>query len=514
MYLGRAGTEEKPRGGREFAGDAAHGEVVHEPEARLQTTSMLAPALLASIRAVVGADGVVDRPEALLVYECDGYTLERAAPEAVVLPRTPEEVSGVLKLLASDGIPFVPRGAGTGLSGGTLPVGAPVMICTSRLQAIELVDAKNRRVVVQAGVVNQWVTNAVRAYGLHYAPDPSSQPACTIGGNVAENSGGPHTLKYGVTTNHVLGVELALPTGELVSLGGLVEDRPGYDLVGLCVGSEGTFGIVTRATLRLVRSPEAYKTLLAVFESVDAASEAVSGIIAAGIVPAALEMMDRLMLEAVEAAFRIGLPTDAGAVLLVELDGPSVGLDPQAASVAAVCRANQVREIRVARDDAERAALWKCRKRAFGAVGRLAPNYCTQDGVVPRTRVPDILRSIAAAGERHRVRIGNVFHAGDGNIHPILLFDERDPDEVARVLAAGREILEACVALGGSLTGEHGIGVEKIAQMPLLFAPDDLLAMTRLRAVFDPAGRANPHKIFPDAKVCVEARAPRRRAAV
>jgi glycolate oxidase len=475
---------------------------------------MLSRALVTRLRAVVGADGVIDRPEALLVYECDGYTLERATPEVVVLPRTPAEVSAVLRVLAGEGVAFVPRGAGTGLSGGTLPVAAPVMICTSRMQAIEAIDLANRRIVVQAGVVNQWVTNAVRAHGLCYAPDPSSQPACTIGGNVAENSGGPHTLKYGVTTNHVLGVELALASGELVALGGAVEDRPGYDLVGLVVGSEGTFGIVTRATLRLVRSPEAYRTLLAVFESVDAASEAVSGIIAAGIVPAALEMMDRLIIQAVEAAYRVGLPTDAGAVLLIELDGPAVGLDPQAGRVAEVCRASGVREIRVARDDAERAALWKCRKRAFGAVGRLAPNYCTQDGVVPRTRVPDILRRIAAVAERHRLRIANVFHAGDGNIHPIILFDERDRDEVARVLAAGREILEACVALGGSLTGEHGIGVEKMAQMPLLFGPDDLRAMTRLRAVFDPEGRANPHKIFPDAKMCVETRVPRRQAAM
>ena len=475
---------------------------------------MLSRALVTRLRAVVGADGVIDRAESLLVYECDGYTLERAAPEAVVLPRTPAEVSSVLRLLAAEGVAFVPRGAGTGLSGGTLPVGAPVMVCTSRMQAIEAIDVANRRIVVQAGVVNLWVTNAVRAHGLCYAPDPSSQPACTIGGNVAENSGGPHTLKYGVTTNHVLGVELALPSGELVQLGGAVEDRPGYDLVGLVVGAEGTFGIVTRATLRLVRAPEAYRTLLAVFESVDAASEAVSGIIGAGIVPAALEMMDRLIIQAVEAAYRIGLPTDAGAVLLVELDGPVVGLDPQAERIAAVCRASGVREIRVARDDTERAALWKCRKRAFGAVGRLAPNYCTQDGVVPRTRVPDIVRRIAAAAERHRIRIANVFHAGDGNIHPILLFDERDRDEVERVLAAGREILEACVALGGSLTGEHGIGVEKMAQMPLLFGPDDLRAMKALRAVFDPEGRANPHKIFPDAKVCVETRAPRRQAAM
>jgi glycolate oxidase len=472
------------------------------------------PALLARLRAVVGADGVIDRPEALLVYECDGYTLERAAPEVVVLPRSAAEVSAVLRLLAAEGVAFVPRGAGTGLSGGTLPVAAPVMICTSRMQAIEAIDLVNRRIVVQAGVVNQWVTNAVREHGLCYAPDPSSQPACTIGGNVAENSGGPHTLKYGVTTNHVLGVEIALPSGELVALGGSVEEQIGYDLVGLVVGAEGTFGIVTRATLRLVRAPEAYRTLLAVFDSIDAASEAVSGIIAAGVVPAALEMMDRLIVQAVEAAYHIGLPTDAGAVLLIELDGAAVGLDPLAERVAAVCRANGVREIRVARDDAERAALWKCRKRAFGAVGRLAPNYCTQDGVVPRTRVPDILRRIAAAAERHRLRVANVFHAGDGNIHPILLYDERDRDEVERVLAAGREILEACVALGGSLTGEHGIGVEKMAQMPLLFSPDDLLAMTRLRAVFDPEGRANPHKIFPDAKVCVETRAPRRQAAM
>jgi glycolate oxidase len=470
--------------------------------------------LTARLARVVGSDGVVDRPEALLVYECDGYTLERAAPELVVLPRTPDEVAEVVRVLAAERVPFVPRGAGTGLSGGTLPVAAPVMVCTSRLQAIEAVDVRNRRVVAQAGVVNAWITRRVQADGLLYAPDPSSQPACTIGGNVAENSGGPHTLKYGVTTNHVLGVELVLPSGDVVRLGGAVEDLPGYDLTGLVVGSEGTFGVVTRATLRLTRAPEAYRTFLAVFDSVDAASEAVSGIIAAGIVPAALEMMDGLILRAVEDAFHAGLPVDAGAVLLVELDGAAAGLDALAERVRAVCTGHGARELRVASDDAERALLWKCRKRAFGAVGRLAPNYCTQDGVVPRTRVPDILRAIAAAAARHRLRIGNVFHAGDGNIHPIILFDERDADEVARVLAAGREILEACVALGGSVTGEHGIGVEKIAQMPLLFSPEDLLAMTRVRAVFDPDGRANPHKVFPDAKVCVETRAPRRQAAM
>jgi glycolate oxidase len=475
---------------------------------------MATSALATRLRALVGDDGVVDHPDALRVYDCDGYTLERAAPELVVLPRTPEAVAAVVRLLAAERIAFVPRGAGTGLSGGTLPVGAPVMICTSRLQAIEAIDSANRRIVVQAGVVNQWVTNAVKAHGLHYAPDPSSQPACTIGGNVAENSGGPHTLKYGVTTNHVLGMELVLPSGDVVHLGSAVEDRPGYDLTGLVVGSEGTLGIVTRATLRLVRTPEGVRTLLAVFDTIEAASEAVSGIIAAGIVPAALEMMDRLIIGAVEAAYRIGLPTDAGAVLLVEIDGPAAGLDDQLARIEDVCRRHAARELRVARDDVERAALWKARKRAFGAVGRLAPNYCTQDGVVPRTKVPDILRAIQRAAETHRIRVGNVFHAGDGNIHPILLFDERDRDEVARVLAAGREILEACVALGGSVTGEHGIGVEKIAQMPLLFSPDDLFAMTQLRAVFDPEGRANPHKVFPDAKVCVETRTPRRQVPI
>lgn len=475
---------------------------------------MLPRGIAQRLRGLVGDDGVVDRPESLLVYECDGYTLERGAPEVVVLPRSPAEVAQVLRALWSEGIPFVPRGAGTGLSGGTLPVEAPVMVCTSRLQEIESIDLANRRVVAQAGVVNLWVTRAVDDAGLLFAPDPSSQTACTIGGNVAENSGGPHTLKYGVTTNHVLGVELVLPTGEVVRLGGAVEERTGYDLTGLVVGSEGTLGLVTRATLRLVRAPESYRTFLAVFDSVGAASEAVSGIIASGIIPAALEMMDGLILRAVEEAFHAGLPVDAGAVLLIELDGPAPGLGPQADEVIALCRAQGAVDVRTASDDAERALLWKARKRAFGAVGRLAPNYCTQDGVVPRTKVPEILRRISATAEKYALRIGNVFHAGDGNIHPILLFDERNSGEVERVLAAGKEILEACVALGGSVTGEHGIGVEKIAQMPLLFSPEDLNAMATLRSVFDPERRSNPHKLLPDAKVCVEARAPRRQAAM
>jgi glycolate oxidase len=475
---------------------------------------MLPAGLIDTLRALVGDEGLVTRPNELRVYECDGYTLEKRIPEVVVLPRTTPEVVKVLRLLHREGVAFVPRGAGTGLSGGCLPLDAPVMVGTSRMTRIVSIDTANRRAVVEAGVVNLWVSNAVKQHGLLYAPDPSSQMACTIGGNVAENSGGPHTLKYGVTTNHVLGLQIVLPDGELVDLGGAAEDAPGYDLVGLTVGAEGTFGVVTQATLRLVRQPEAWKTLLAVFDSVDDATASVSGIIGAGIVPAALEMMDQLIVGAVEAAFHAGLPTDAGAVLLVELDGLAAGLDPQVERVAEICRAQRAREVRVAADEAERAVLWKSRKRAFGAVGRLAPNYCTQDGVVPRTKLPEILRRISAIADRYQLRIGNVFHAGDGNIHPIILFDERDAEQVRRVLDAGREILEACVELGGSVTGEHGIGVEKIEQMPLLFTPDDLRVMSQLRRVFDPAQRCNPGKIFPTPGGCVEATRPRRQAAV
>ena len=391
----------------------------------------------------------------------------------------------------------MPRGAGTGLSGGCLPGIAPLMIGVSRMRRIRSIDLANRRLVAEAGVVNADVTRAVRGAGLQYVPDPSSQNACTIGGNVAENSGGPHTLKYGVTTNHVLGVELVLPDGEIVELGGDVEETLGYDLTGVVCGSEGTFGIVTAATLRLEPIPAAVTTLLAVFETVAAATATVSGVIAAGIVPAALEMMDRTIVGAVEAAYRFGFPTDAGAILIIEIDGDAAGLPPLAAEITEICRANGARSVRTAADEGERAALWKSRKRAFGAVGRLAPNYCTQDGVVPRTRLPEILVRIEEIGTRHRLRIGNVFHAGDGNIHPIILYDERDPDQVRRVLAAGREILRACVDLGGSVTGEHGIGIEKMQELGLIFGGDDLAAMQRVRAVFDPEQRANPGKIFP-----------------
>jgi glycolate oxidase len=470
--------------------------------------------LIDELGSIVGADGLVRGSEELSVYECDGYTLERSRPEVVVLPQSTAEVAAVVQACRRHDVRFVPRGAGTGLSGGCLPIRAPVMVGLSRMNRILALDPVNRAVRVEAGVVNRDVSARAAAHGLYYAPDPSSQPACTIGGNVAENSGGPHTLKYGVTTNHVLSVQLVCADGSVVELGGASEDGPGYDLRGVVIGAEGTFGLVTEATLRLLPLPQGVRTMLAVFDHIDDASAAVSGIIAAGIVPAALEMMDAPMIAAVEAAYRFGFPQDAEAVLIIEIDGARVGLDRQAEQIVALCRARGARDVRLAADEAERALLWKSRKRAFGAVGRLAPNYCTQDGVVPRTKVPEILRTIRAVAEEERLRVANVFHAGDGNIHPILLYDERDPSQVKRVLAAGRRILEACVALGGSLTGEHGIGVEKMELLPLLFNEADLELMGRLRRVFDPELRCNPHKIFPAESAGVAARAPGRRAAL
>jgi len=479
-----------------------------------KSVSPLDRRLIEEFRHILGDEGIVSRESELKVYECDGWTIEKSTPEVLLLPRTTQQVSAILRALDRDQIAFVPRGAGTGLSGGALPLNAPVMVCTSRMNRILAIDLANRRVEVESGVVNLRVTDAVKQAGYLYAPDPSSQMACTIGGNIAENSGGPHTLKYGVTTNHVLGIEMVLPDGEIVELGGGTEERCGYDLVGAAVGAEGTVGIVTRATLRLLRAPENHRTMLAVFADVESATRAVSAIIASGMVPAAVEMMDRPIIQAVEEAFHVGLPLDAGAVLLMEFDGLEAGLNAYATQATELARAAGAREIRLARDEAERAGLWKARKRAFGAAGRLAPNYATHDGVVPRTRLPDILRVISAVGERYRIKICNVFHAGDGNLHPILLYDERDADQVRRVIDAGREILKACVEMGGSLTGEHGIGAEKIHEMPMMFSPDDLLVMGELRRVFDPYERSNPNKVIPAPGGCVEVAAPRRQVAL
>ncbi|MBI3848917.1 MAG: FAD-binding protein [Verrucomicrobia bacterium] len=455
--------------------------------------------------AIVGKDDVIHGDQELRVYECDAYTLEKNLPNVVVLPRTTDEVAAIVKLCAQNNLPIIPRGAGTSLSGAVLAVTGGVMIALTRMNKIVSVDYRNRRALVEAGCVNAWITNAVKSRGLLYAPDPSSQPACTIGGNVATNSGGPHTLKYGVTTNHILGLEMVLPDGEVVWLGATPdggEEVDGYDLRGAVIGCEGMFGIVTRVLVRLIRAPQAYKTMLGIFESVDEASQTVSDIIGAGIVPGALEMMDQLITQAVEAAYHFGFPLDAGAVLIIELDGLAAGLEAQAERVMDICKKNHAREVRVAKTDQERADLWKCRKRAFGAIGRLSPNFLTQDGVVPRSKLPEIMRFIRACSEKYGLRIPNVFHAGDGNIHPLILYDERDPAQVRRALQAGHDILTKCVELGGSVTGEHGIGVEKIDFMEQQFTKDDLDAMRALRRVFDPENRCNPHKMFPGSKRC------------
>jgi glycolate oxidase len=470
--------------------------------------------LVASLYGVVGPDAVLTSPSDLLVYECDGYTIEKNKPDVVVFPTTTEQVVKIVKLCNEFKVPFLPRGAGTSLAGGCLPVGGGVMIALTRMKRILEVNYRDRYAVVEPGVVNLWLTNHLKPHGYHYAPDPSSQGACTIGGNVATNSGGPHTLKYGVTVNHVLGLEFVLPDGQIVVTGGPCEDNPGYDLTGVIVGSEGTFGIATKIWVRITRSPEAYRTLLGVFETVDDATNTISDIIGAGIVPAALEMLDQLILQAVEAAFHFGFPLDAGAVLIMEVDGLDAGLDADAARIEALARKNHAREVRRATSDAERLLLWKARKQAFGAVGRLAPSYCTQDGVVPRTKLPHVLREIRRIAAHHQLRVCNVFHAGDGNIHPILLFDERDADQVKRVLAASDEILDECIRVGGSVTGEHGIGVEKINFMPKLFSPEDLSMMMRLRSAFNPENRCSPSKMLPTAGACIEPSKAGRRAAL
>jgi len=465
---------------------------------------MLTPALLEDLQRIVGPANLIQNPEEKLVYECDGLTMFKAMPDVVVLPTSTQQVAEIVRVAHQQRIPFVARGGGTGLSGGALATEGGIMIALTKLNQILAIDLENQRAVVQPGVVNLWITQAVAAQGYYFAPDPSSQQACTIGGNVAENSGGPHTLKYGVTTNHVLGLEIVLPDGRIIETGGPAEDYPGYDLTGIMVGSEGTLGIVTKVIVRLLRKPEAVKTLMAVFESMEDASNAVSDVIGQGIVPAAIEMMDQLALEAVEAYIHAGYPTDAGGVLLIELDGLRDGMDEIAAQIAEIARRHQAREVRVAKDDRERELLWLGRKRAFGAMGRISPSYYVQDGVIPRTRLPEVLRQIADIATRHQIRIANVFHAGDGNLHPLLLYDERDTAQRQRVLQASAEILQVCAAVGGSLSGEHGIGMEKRDDMPLVFSAADMAVMQRVRAAFDPDNICNPGKIFPTPGRCVE----------
>ncbi len=457
------------------------------------------------LEGVVGPGGVLSEPDELLVYESDGLTLFRALADFVVFPTSAEQVSAVVRIAGREGLPFVARGAGTGLSGGCLPAEGGIVLSLMRMNRVLEVDYDNQIAVVEPGLVNLHLSWAVGPHGFYYAPDPSSQQACTIGGNIANNSGGPHTLKYGVTVNHVLGLEVVMPDGEIVWLGGRTREALGYDLVGVFVGSEGTFGIATKIVVRILRKPAAVKTVLAVFDQIDQASAAVSAIIARGLVPAAMEMIDQLTIQAVEDAFGCGYPRDAAAALLIEIDGIAAGLDAQAERIIAACRDSGAREVRAAADEAERQLLWKGRKSAFGAYGRISPAYMVMDGVIPRTRLPQVLARVNEIVAAHGLRVGNVFHAGDGNLHPNILYDPRVPGEEARVVAAGAAIMKVCAEVGGSISGEHGIGLEKADFMPFIFSEADLAFMQRLKVAFNPTGLCNPGKVFPTKKSCGEA---------
>src|SRR3954451_17626651 len=454
--------------------------------------------------AVMPITGVIADPTQLRTYECDGLAHYRVTPALVVLPETTEQLAAVVRACAEHGVPFVARGSGTGLSGGALPRADGVLVVTSRMRTIKEVRREDQRAVVEPGVINLDVTRAATPHGYYYAPDPSSQQICSIGGNVAENSGGAHCLKYGFTTNHVLAGEVVTPQGEVVRLGSDAPDAPGYDLLGAVIGSEGTLGIVTSVTVRLVRLPESVRTLLAGFGSTDQAGAATSAIIAAGVVPAAIEMMDALAIEAAEAAVHCGYPQGAGAVLVVELDGPAAEVEAQFEQVERHCRENGATEIRVAADEAERALIWKGRKSAFAAVGRISPDYIVQDGVIPRTALPEVLRRIGALAQDHGIRVANVFHAGDGNLHPLVLFDDAVPGEADRAEEGSGAIIDLCIEYGGSITGEHGVGMDKAKYMPRMFTDDDLDTMQLVRCAFDPGGLANPGKVFPTPRLCGE----------
>jgi len=463
------------------------------------------PALIRELKSLLGTANVLSQKEDLMLYEFDG-SVEKARPEVVVFPHTTEDVSRIVKLAAKHQVPVVGRGAGTGLSGGALARRGGVMIVFARMNRILELDLENRRAVVEPGVVNLDITRAAEKAGLYFAPDPSSQKSCTIGGNVAENSGGPHTLAYGLTTNHVAALELVLPDGEIVRVGSRHGDAPGYDLCGLFVGSEGTLALVTEITVKLSRKAEAVKTLLAIFDAVGDASRTVVEMTASGITPAACEMLDGWTLRAVEDYIHAGFPRDSAAVLLIEVEGLREAAESQAASIARICNANRAREVRTASDERERDLLWKGRRNAFGALGRLAPSNYVLDGVIPRSKLPEALDRIHAIGKKHGFQIGNIFHAGDGNLHPIVLYDPRDAEQFKRAIAAAEEIIRMCVSLGGALTGEHGVGMEKNELMPLLFSDADFDLMRRIHDVFNPDSSLNPGKIFPLNKGCGEIR--------
>ena len=459
--------------------------------------------ILQEFRAIVGDRGLITSPEEMRTYECDGLAIYRAVPAAVLLPESTAQVQSILRFCHRERIPFVARGSGTGLSGGALPVETGIVLSFTRMNHILEVDFPNARVVVEPGVINLDVTSRVLPQGYFYAPDPSSQSVCSIGGNVAENSGGAHCLKYGFTVTHVLGLEVVLPDGSLVHLGGNTLDVPGYDLAGVFVGSEGTLGIATKIILRIVKRPECVQTLLAAFASTNEAGAVVSDIIRAGMLPAAIEMMDNLAIQAAEAAVHAGYP-NCGALLLVELDGPVAEVDSLMAHVKEICRSNSASEIRLAQSDAERALFWKGRKAAFAAVGRLSPNYIIQDGVIPRTALPKLLTDIDALSKQSGLRVANVFHAGDGNLHPLVLFDRRIPGQEDAAEALSNRILELCIAAGGSITGEHGVGEDKKLAMSKMFSEPDLDAMHHVRCAFDPLQLSNPTKMFPTPRLCGE----------
>ncbi len=469
----------------------------------------LAPEVVRRLAAELGPEGLITAPEQLRTYECDGLTGRRVVPALVALPRSTAEVQAVVRACSEHGIPFVARGAGTGLSGGAVPHADGVVVSLARMNRLLEIDLESGRVVVEPGVTNLAVTQAVTADGFYYAPDPSSQQVCTIGGNVAENSGGAHCLKHGFTVTHVTGLEVVLPDGEVVHLGGKGLDQDDLDLMGVLIGSEGTLAIATRVTLRVLRKPEAVRTVLAGFDSPSQAGVAVSGVIAAGILAGAMEIMDRLTLEAAEAAVHPGYP-DCGSVLIVELDGNAVQVEDDLERVEDLCRASGAVEIRIAADDVERALFWKGRKAAFAAMGRISHDYYVQDGVVPRTKLPEVLDRIGELERDYGLRVGNVFHAGDGNLHPLVLYDRRNEGEPEKAKELAEAILEICMDAGGSLTGEHGIGTDKACRMPLMFSEADLAAMQRLRAAFDPDGLCNPGKIFPTPRLCGEVPGPYR----
>ena len=461
--------------------------------------------LIRELKALLGPAAVLSLPEELLMYEYDG-SIEKSLPDAVVFPSTTQHVSSIVKIANKYDVPIVGRGAGTGLSGGAIPRAGGLMIVFARMNRILSVDYENFRAVVQPGLVNAELTRAVAHAGLYFAPDPSSQNSCTIGGNVSENSGGPHTLAYGVTTNHVTALELVLPDGEILRIGNPHGDALGYDLSGLFVGSEGTLALVTEVTVRLTRKPEAVKTLLAIFDSIDDASETVVDITARAITPAACEMMDGWTLRVIEDYVHAGFPMDSAAVILLEIEGLQQSVEAQAAAIEEVCLAQHAREVRLARDAHERDLFWKGRKNAFGALGRIAPCNYVLDGVIPRSKLPQTLRRIYEIGKAYDLRIGNIFHAGDGNLHPLVLYDPRTPGKLEAALAAANEIIRYCVEVGGSLTGEHGVGMEKSELMPLIFSDDDFALMRRVHDAFNPSASLNPAKIFPLGKGCGEIR--------